>query len=196
MGWPAERIADCSRALDARFNIKWVHRRLQAAAKLLIVTTFIEDALRAGLTFSVQQNSMRIAGWQSPVLQSVLPALSFVVQSVGSLLVLLPGANTRGLVGCYILLGWCMWHPFMYNQQTNWEFILETITIMGGLAILISHFMLSHPNAKAGLPRIHSSTADTPHNNRAHRIQLIGRMLVCSIFLFYAFQQARRRLQS
>ena len=37
--------------------------QLQAAAKVLIVTTFVEDALRVLLTFSVQQNSRRIAGW-------------------------------------------------------------------------------------------------------------------------------------
>ena len=38
---------------------------MQAVAKVLIVTTFMEDALRVLITFSVQQQSMRIAGWQS-----------------------------------------------------------------------------------------------------------------------------------
>ncbi|KAL1500437.1 hypothetical protein AB1Y20_013094 [Prymnesium parvum] len=192
MGWLAERVAAASRELDARFNIKTVHRRLQAVAKVLIVTTFMEDALRAVLTFEVQQNTMRIAGWQSPLLHVLLPVVSFVVQGVGSLLVVLPGNHHRALFGCYMLIAWCAWHPFMYKQQTNWEFVLETLTIMGGLAILVSHFMLALPNAKAGLPRVHSSTADTPHNNRAHRIQALGRLLVCSIFLYYAFEQVHR----
>jgi len=189
MGWLADKIADTSRELDARFNLKTVHRRLQNLAKVMIVTTFLEDAMRVLLTFHVQQNSMRIAGWKSPVLHSLLPAISFVVQFCGSLLVIVPGDNMRGLIGCYILTGWCFWHPFMYQQQTNYEFLLETLTIMGGLLILTSNFMLAPPSAKAGLPRTHSSTADTPHNNRAHRIQALGRMLLCSLFLYYAFQQ-------
>ena len=193
MGWLTNKIADTSREIDARFNIKTVHRRLQALAKVLIVTTFMEDALRVFISFHVQQNSMRIAGWHWPFLHTALPVFSFVVQTSGSLLVVVPGDNERSLVGCYILFAWCLWHPFMYRQQTNWEFLLETCTIMGGILILISHLMLSPPAIKAGLPRVHSSTADTPHNNRAHRIQAAGRMLVCSIFLYYAFQEVRAR---
>ena len=135
-------FAVTSRALDARLSLKLMHRKMQVVAKVLIVTTFFEDALRVLLTFSVQQNSMRIAGWQSPLLHTGLPMLSLVVQSSGSLLVALPGSSKRAEVGCYILLGWCMFHPIMYRQETNWEFVLETLTIMGGLLILLSHCML------------------------------------------------------
>ena len=62
----SSKLNALSRHLDERVNLKSVHRLLQAVAKVLIVTTFFEDALRVLLTFSVQQNSMRIAGWQSP----------------------------------------------------------------------------------------------------------------------------------
>lgn len=37
------------------------------------MTTFVEDALRVLLTFSVQQQSMKIAGWENPALHSILP---------------------------------------------------------------------------------------------------------------------------
>ena len=57
-------------------GLKKVHYRLGAIAKVLIVTTFVEDSLRVLLTFSVQQQSMRIAGWQTPALHSALPASS------------------------------------------------------------------------------------------------------------------------
>ena len=113
------------------------------------MTTFVEDALRVLLTFSVQQQSMKIAGWESPVLHSLLPAVSFIVQCGGSLLIVLPPEGSRiPEAGCYILLTWCVWHPFMYRQQTNWEFVLETITIMGGLLVLLSHVQLTQPEAR------------------------------------------------
>ena len=67
------------------------------------------------------------------------------MQLVGSLLVVLPSnAGPRAVAGCYVLLGWCVFHPFMYKQQTNWEFVLETTTIVGGLLVLLSHEQLIH----------------------------------------------------
>ena len=119
------------------------------------MTTFFEDSLRVLLTFTVQQNSMRIAGWRTPFLHTALPVFSFIVQMGGSLLVGLPsGATSRGTgmrvqVGVVILLCWCLFHPVMYSQYTNWEFVLETLTIMGGLLILLSHCLLVEASAAA-----------------------------------------------
>ena len=59
-------ITAVAQLLDARVNLKHVHRQCQAVAKTLIVTTFLEDSIRCLITFSVQQQSMRIAGWQDP----------------------------------------------------------------------------------------------------------------------------------
>lgn len=191
----ADAVASTSRALDERVSggLKRVHRRLQALAKVLVVTTFFEDALRVLLTFSVQQNSMRIAGWQSPLLHTGLPALSFVVQSAGALLTVMPGSSKRSELGCYVLLSWCLIHPIMYRQETNVEFVLETLTIMGGLLILLSHCMLvSAGRATAqGLPAkaVGSSATEGADASRAHGVQAIGRVMIMSIFLYYAFQR-------
>lgn len=199
-GFFSSKYAAASRALDERVNLKSVHRRLQAVAKVLIVTTFFEDALRVLLTFSVQQNSMRIAGWHSPMLHTGLPVFSFAVQTSGALLVALPGASKRSEVGCYILLFWCMVHPIMYRQESNWEFVLETLTIMGGLLILLSHCMLvgastasklaptlptKAVSAKAVGPS--AALAEGGAAGRAHAIQAVGRVLINAIFLYYAF---------
>ena len=111
----------------------------------------------------------------------------------------LPGDNARALLGCYILLGWCLWHPFMYHQQTNWEFVLETLTIMGGLCILLSHFLLlaapqaptkALPHAKA-VSNPAATAAKSAEATRAHAIQATGRVLIVSVFLYYAFQKVR-----
>ena len=75
--------------------------------------------------------------------------MSFVVQFGGSLLIVLPKDGSRvPEFGCYVLLAWCMWHPFMYRQQTNWEFVLETCTIMGGLLVLLSAMQTSYHDAQ------------------------------------------------
>jgi len=207
--WVSSRLGALSRAIDERVNLKHVHRRLQAVAKVLIVTTFVEDALRVLLTFSVQQNSMRIAGWQSPVLHSGLPIFSFVVQMGGALLVVQGRTGVRAQIGVVMLLCWCLFHPIMYRQETNWEFVLETLTIMGGLLVLLSHCMLVEAAAAAratprvsggneslpkGAPRIVAAKAvgpsprvEGPAAARAHAVQALGRLLIVSVFLYYAF---------
>lgn len=192
-----ERLEKLHVAVEERVNLKRVHRRLQALAKLLIVTTFIEDALRVLTTFSVQQQSMEIAGWSSPALHTLLPALSFAVQSIASIMVVLPSSSRRPEVGCYMLICWCAWHPIMYGQQRNWEFVLETATIMGGLLILLSHFMLLRPSvlrSSSLLPRSNESASSAGElQQRAARLQAFGRVLIVSIFVYIAADKVRSR---
>ena len=64
--WLSATVSSASRALDERVNLKHVHRRLQAVSKVLIVTTFFEDALRVLLTFSVQQASPHACSFLHP----------------------------------------------------------------------------------------------------------------------------------
>ena len=193
-----------AKALDERVNLKRVHRKLQAVARVMIVITFLEDALRCLLTFSVQQQSMRIAGWQGEFWHTALPCVSVAVQSSGSLLIALPistSSSWHGRTGCFILLGWCCFHPFMYHQQTNWEFVLETCTIIGGLLILLSHYMLLAVAAAAASRLLDGKRAtllpakavgpvvaeDDPLGKRAHATQAVGRVLICAVFIYYAF---------
>jgi hypothetical protein len=185
-----ERFARLHVAVEERVNLKRVHRRLQTLAKLLIVTTFIEDALRVLTTFSVQRQSMEIAGWKSTTLHTLLPALSFVIQSSAALMVVLPSSSRRPEVGCYMLICWCTWHPIMYGQHRNWEFVLETATIMGGLLILLSHFMLLRPSvlrSSSLLLRADESLSSAGDlQQRAARLQAFGRVLIVSIFVYIA----------
>jgi len=152
-------------------------------AKLLIVATFVEDALRVLFTFGVQQQSMEIAGWTSPALHTLLPLLSLAVQSCGALLVL-ASSGVGGEVGCYLLLGWCVWHPFMYGQAGNREFVLETATISGGLLILLSHLLLLRTKAPL-LGESGPGAVGTPA-----RVQAVGRVLLVSFFLSFALSLA------
>ncbi|EOD11336.1 hypothetical protein EMIHUDRAFT_465064 [Emiliania huxleyi CCMP1516] len=170
-------------AVEARINLKHVHRRLQVVAKLLIVATFVEDALRMLFKFDQQQQSMEIAGWTSPALHTLLPLMSLAVQSCGALLVL-ASSGVGGEVGCYLLLGWCVWHPFMYGQAGNREFVLETATISGGLLILLSHLLLLRTKAPL-LGESGPGAVGTPA-----RVQAVGRVLLVSFFLSFALSLA------
>ena len=128
--------------------------------------------------------------------------MSFVVQCGGSLLIVLPKEGSRiPEFGCYLLLAWCMWHPFMYRQQTNWEFVLETCTIMGGLLVLLSAMQTSYHDARqlasVGKLPVKAPTegggasvdVTPPMLKAAHRNQATGRVLITSVFIFYAFQK-------
>jgi uncharacterized membrane protein YphA (DoxX/SURF4 family) len=152
----------------------------------------MEDALRVLLMFSEQRQSMEAAGWQSPALQSALPILSFCVQFGGSLLVVLSAcASHRAVVGCYTLLGWCLFHPFMYQQQTNWDFVLETATIMGGLLILLSHEQLNAQASAAAFALPGDSKPPEARKERANQLQMVGRVFITAIFLYYAFSKVQ-----
>ena len=180
-------FAGIARAVDASVGLRKVHYRLGAIAKILIVTTFVEDALRVILSFGVQQESMRIAGWENAALQTALPVLSICVQLVGSLLVVLPSnAGPRAVAGCYVLLGWCVFHPFMYQQQTNWEFVLETTTIVGGLLVLLSHeqLIINHEKTYQLLPG--GANPKDALKESANRLQMVGRLLITAIFVYCA----------
>ena len=132
--------------------------------------------------------------------------MSFIVQCGGSLLIVLPKEGSRiPEFGCYLLLAWCMWHPFMYRQQTNWEFVLETCTIMGGLLVLLSAMQTSYHDARqlASVGKVLPVKAPTEGGSAsvdatpsmlkaAHRNQATGRVLITSVFIFYAFQKVLR----
>ena len=202
---PEPALVRLSRFIDERASIRSMHRRLQVVAKALIVTTFAEDAMRVLFTYEVQQSSMRQAGWTSAAAQAGLPVISFLVQMSGCLL-----ASWGKQAGCYLLLGWCLWHPFMYSQQTNWEFVLETLTIVGGLLILLSHFRTVAAARQRKLGGDDSGGGDAADCERgrllpakavgatdrsgaeagqAHLLLAAGRLLVCSVFVFHALSR-------
>ena len=187
------RMMQAARSLDARVSLKSVHRRLELVAKTMIVLTFLEDALRCAITYGVQRQSMQIAGWENPLMQGALPLLSMLVQLLGGALVILPRQrHGRQLAGCAILVVFCTFHPIMYGQQRNWEFVSETATIQGGLLVLMSHVLLTSADNRKILP---TATEDEREAKsllelRASWLQAVGRVLITSVFVYYALRAA------
>lgn len=166
--------------LDSRLSLKFMHRRLQLLARFLIVGTFIDDAIRIAFDYAGQKESMGTVGFPEPITY-VLPALFVLVQAAGVGLVL-AGEPEHREMGCIVLTCWTAVHPFLYLQQRNLEFVLESLTIMGGLIILLSNERV-----------IRAAQRDEEPTNR---FQFIGRMFLSAVFVYYVVKMIHERIAS
>jgi len=190
---------EVSAAIDARINIKHVHRRLQIAARLLIVGTFIDDALRVLGEYRGQMLTMRHVGWGASIgiehtASHVLPGAFIAIQSMGVALIL---SGIQPQVGCVALSLWAFVHPFLYSQQRNLEFVLKSVTIIGGLLILLSSER-KIAKAKASAQHrgeeeaalIESSPAEMDEAAKEEkavkdRLLIVGRCALSAVFVYY-----------
>lgn len=168
------------RAVDRALSLKFMHRRLQLLARFLIVSTFIDDAIRITFDYMGQKDSMSTVGFPEP-LTYVLPALFVSMQAVGVGLVLAGELEHREL-GCILLMCWTAVHPFLYLQQRNLEFVLESLTIIGGLVILLSNERVLRSAQRGEEP--------------SDRLQLVGRVCLSAVFVYYVIKMMHERIAS
>jgi uncharacterized membrane protein YphA (DoxX/SURF4 family) len=168
--------------LDARISIKHIWRRLQLLARVLIVSTFIDDAIRVASDYTGQADSMRTVGFGDP-LSALMPIGFVLVQTAGALLVL-TDRSPLAEAGCVLLAVWTAAHPFLYAQHSNAEFVVESVSIIGGLLILLS-------NRRALARSMHSGGGTEPATDQ---LQLAGRACLSALYVFYAQKMARHRL--
>jgi len=188
-------VSNALKWLDARMNVKSVYRRLQIAAKFLILGTFVDDSLRVLFDYSGQISTMGSVGIGRP-LAAILPAVFILTQGVSVGLILL---EFHPEAGCTALLIWTGLHPFIYKQQKNLEFLLESVTIMGGLMVLLSserktrkdHERNSCGSELGGLLLSANDAAE-----EKDLLQLFGRCCISAVFLFYGGKMMHERVQS
>ena len=101
--------------VDGRINVKTVYRRLQVAARFLVVGTFADDSIRVTFDYSGQVSTMQSVGFGLP-LASILPAVFIMTQGVSVFLIISEFAPEAG---CAALLVWTGLHPFIYKQERN-----------------------------------------------------------------------------
>ena len=172
--------------VDRLVSVKSAWRRLQLLARALIVGTFIDDCVRIATDYSGQVESMRTVGF-ADALASLLPALFCLVQGAGASLVL--SGNARFVqLGCVVLMLWTSAHPFLYQQQRNTEFVVEEISIIGGLLILLS-------STRATIRGL-SPEEGEERQVAVDRLQLSGRCCLSALYLYYAQKMARERLNA
>jgi len=186
-------IKDLYSWIDGRINVKGVYRRLQIAARLLIVGTFADVSLRVACDYTGQVSTMGSVGLGKP-LAYIMPVMFIVTQSVSVFLVV---SERSPEVGCMTLLVWTGLHPFIYKQESNLEFLLESVTIMGGLMVLLSS---ERSNRKARERKLlPSSTVDpveiAEEANKMDLLQLCGRVFISAVFLYYSGKMMHERIQ-
>ena len=198
--------------VDRHINVKSVYRRLQVAARFLVVGTFADDSIRVTFDYSGQVSTMQSVGCGLP-LASILPAVFIMTQGISVFLIISEFAPE---LGCVALLVWTGLHPFIYKQESkparrarardrerdrdgdrararagartivtsveqesNLEFLLESVTIMGGLMVLLSS---ERQNRKARPPPVANGAASLEaHGGSLEHIGLQGRRSsICS----------------
>ena len=179
--------------VDGRINVKGVYRRLQVVARLLVVGTFADDSLRVACDYSGQVSTMGSVGFRAP-LSSILPAVFILTQGISVFLII---SELAPEPGCITLLVWTGLHPYIYKQESNLEFLLESVTIMGGLMVLLSS---ERQNRKARERKLLPSVAPTPEEtaeeaNKMNLLQLCGRVCISAVFLYYGGKMMHERVQ-
>lgn len=72
-------------------------------------------------------------------------------------------------VATIALIGWTILQPILYSQLSNFEFIAESLSLIGGLLLLRAHLVFEQSR----------------HGDRA-RTQLLGRLLVPTLYIYYS----------
>ena len=189
-GWDYARIQQALARADDSINVKFVYRRLQLIARGLVVMTFIDDALRVITDYNGQVTTMRGVRWGKHFggvyfWSHLIPVLCVLAQASGATMVL---AELRPQAGCLILIAFSALHPFLYQQQGNLEFLLESVTIIGGLLIL-----LSSDRAKARARAKLLLAEREEEEQQKDRLLLAGRVCVSAVFVHYVAKMIYER---
>lgn len=190
-----ERLVDGAteaviQSLSEHVDLTRAQRRLQALARALICATFLEDAFRMVASFRSQVVTIKVvagAGYL-PIPASMcwmVVVVSALVQSLGAAAVLV---ERRELAGCIALICWCCVHPVLYAQAHNGEFVSETMSVIGGLCILLSHLKEMRLARRELMPRGPTQLPGAPASDRLCQV---GRALLCSYFVYYFFSKLR-----
>jgi len=163
--------------------------------RLLLVATFLDDSLRAATHFPEHTKQVGEQGLLKPLaatspglavaVATVLLAIGLLAQSLGSLCLL---ANQRPDLATKALIGWTVAQPVLYAQLTNFEFVAQSLSLVGGLLVLRAqiseHAMRDGRRVPLGGGGL-CALDDAPEASIA-RTQLIGRLLLPAVYLYRA----------
>jgi uncharacterized membrane protein YphA (DoxX/SURF4 family) len=155
---------------------------LSTVGPFLLVVTFVEDGLRIFLRWGEQIHYMTSVMNMSWWFGVVCLLLSAATQLGASSLVIRPSTikPSRVKPGCYALLVFVAIQPFMYGQARDVDFMCRSITLAGGLLLLIwSENDKQRRNENMGIPMDAEEVG-------ADRLQLCGRLFLTFIFFFQA----------
>jgi len=145
----------------------------------LLVLTFIEDALRVWFRWDEQISYMTSHMGYPWSFGFILLIASAGVQLTGSFMVL---AGKHIDKASYLLLGFVAVQPIMYGQMADLDFVIRSLTLAGGLCLLLTHHA-SKAQEKSQFPGLPDNFVKSMGGSK---IQLLGRVLLTFIFFFQA----------
>ena len=170
--------------LNERQNVKLLMRlwgpRLEFLVRLMIVSNFFEDSLSTLTHFSEHTIQVGEQGYVlkwfagtypgfAQVIATLALAIGVLAQLCGSVCLL---ALVQPDIATKVLIGWVIAQPLLYAQLTNFEFVAESLSILGGLLMLRAHLVF-----------------DRARNSGGTRVQLVGRLLLPAMYLYYYMGQ-------
>jgi len=161
---------------EERQNMKRLIRewspRLEFVVRLMLVATFLDDSFRMATHFSEHITQIGRQGclqWLASsstgfvdVMATILLTSGLLAQSIGSVCLLSliqPDITTK------VLICWTIAQPVLYVELSNIEFLVESISLIGGLLLLRAHLV---PGAGA-------------------HTQLLGRLLIPMVYMYHAW---------
>jgi uncharacterized membrane protein YphA (DoxX/SURF4 family) len=169
--------------LNERHNVKLLMRlwgpRLEFVVRLMIVCNFFEDSLSTLTHFSEHATQVGQQGYVLKWIAGTYPGFAQVIATlaltIGVLAQLCGSGCLLALVqpdiATKVLIGWVIAQPLLYAQLANFEFIAESLSILGGLLMLRAHIVF-----------------DRARNSGGNRVQLVGRLLLPSAYMYYMGQ--------
>jgi len=171
---------------------QWVHQRImlrveeQVSVKLLLkvwgprfeiftrcmlVTIFLVDSVGMAVHFSEQ-----VGQFGSGSFGFFAVTLGVLVQSIASLGLLVK--PSVGHVWCPLLIGWEVLQPVLYGQLANLEFVCGSLSIVGGLCLLMAHLQKESDSEEG---------KSSAHNTFQVGTELTGRLLLPSSYTYQAW---------
>jgi len=153
--------------------LKYSKNYLPHAARLCLVSTFIEDGIRMWFQWNEQREYIAYS-WGAPQFMGTLfVLLNLLGQLVPCSLVLV---RKYVNIACYVLFGIVGMQTLAYKILWDVRFLLRNLSLAGGLLLLLVE---NKPDAKslfAGVPTLGD-------NKPKNYMQFIGRLLLVVMFL-------------
>jgi len=163
------------RPLDERCNVKMLMRslgpRVAFIVRLMLVATFLDDSLHTATHFSESSQQVAEAMSLPHLVAAITLGIGLLAQSIGSIF-LLVAPHLRPDAATAAVLGWAIAQPVLYAQLSNADFVASSLSLVGGLLMLRAHLLVDDDSSSQSTTRA--------------RTQLLGRLLLPSLYLYYA----------
>lgn len=178
-----KKVGELVKRFDERVNVKKLTRKLapylQFIVRLMLVSSFLDDSFHTATHLhdhTLEVSSQGCFSWlgpSAPIFSTIFLLLGLLSQFLGSFCLLCLKKITSATNA---LITWVIVQPILYGQLSNFEFVAESLSLVGGLLLLKAHLVKGTGNPYE------------QENETNERTKLVGRMLLPAMYVFYAGQ--------